>query len=327
MADEDSAALQFKVKRLPVDFTGSREQKVRFRVRHGKAERFKLPLCVFARLHDFAAVLHVIIVVEKRRRPRRHRHTVDIVGICRILDRAKVGNQRRTADAEAEPCARHTAGFGKGLRYQKIVIFVNERHNALRTEIDIGLVDDDHMIGIRRNDFFDFRNRKCQSCRRVRIGNHDVFADADIIGNADRKIRHQRNRLIRNIGKRCKNRIKAVGDIRKHNGMLRIAERHESKVQNLIGPIGHQNLRCGHAVKARRRLGKRRTFRVGIQLQPFTFRRNRRRNARGRRIRGFIGVKLDIILIARLLAGRIRFKRTIFTAEKSAHVIKVLLFL
>ena len=199
--------------------------------------------------------------LEVRRIPERlhrtlHRDAVHVVRVVRVPERLHVLNQRRIADREADPCARHTAGLREGLRHEKILIFLREgyRTDRLVREIHISLIDHHDVVRIRLTEPCDRVERNRNPGRRIRIRDHDVLPDAciapvrrrrsEIIREIDRKICSQRLHLGRHLIELRDDLVKAVGDVRKREAVL--AEGHERVVQALIRAVADKYIRHIH---------------------------------------------------------------------------------
>ena len=244
--------------------------------------------------------------LEVRRVPQRlhralHRDAVHVVRVVRVSERLHILNQRRIADREADPRARHTAGLREGLRHEQVLILLRERHRTDRLvrEIHIGFVDHHDVVCIGLAEPRDRVERNRNSGRRIRIRDHDVLPDAgmtpvrrlrpEIIRELDREIRPQRLHLGRHLIQLRDHLIEAVGDVRKREAVL--AEGHKRVVQALIRAVANEYIRHVH-LKAFAELSLQR-LQLRIRVEPEVHRLgsiDRRDHPRRRRKRRLVRV-------------------------------------
>ena len=319
MAHEHAARFERQIIIFAAHFRRLCEQEVRDRLGNFEPAQNQLRADVFAHAGDLEAVRLVVCAVCKRRKPRRLRHGIDVVGVRGVFDLLQIGDEPRLRDGEPQARARHGAAFGERPHDQKIVVFLNQRQAAFRAEVDVGLVDHDNAVRVARDEPLDLFDRKREPRRRVRVGDDDHAGFSDIIVDADGEILPKGNFLVRHAVKLGVDGVEPVGHVGIQRAVIAVAKRHERKVQNVVRPVGDEDVFALYAVGRRERLAQ--LFRRGVGIKLQAFRRLRRRADRvlGGREGGFVGVQFDILLILRLFSGGVGLQRPEAFAQKTAQ--------
>ena len=227
----------------------------------------------------------------------------------RIADRIEIPDKLLGTDAEAEPGARERPGLGEGPRDEQVVVLRYESHAALRAEIHIRLVDDDHVVRIGADDGIYLTGRERHAGRGVRVGDHDILPQSGIILRINGKILTERYDMRRDMHEVGVHGVESVTDIRKGDGPRPVAEGEEGEIEDLVGTVHRHDVLRLHPPQPGRRFAQRRTGRIVVQVQaPGSSGRRGLYERRGRE-RRLVGIELRILLIPRLLARSVRRER------------------
>ena len=301
MAHQHAVVLQAEVELLTGDRRAFREEEVRLALQHMEAELLQRRPRPCTIRTDLRTVCFEVRRIPERLHRTLHRDAVHVVRVVRVPERLHVLNQRRIADREADPCARHTAGLREGLRHEQILIFLRERHRTDRLvrEIHISLIDHHDVVCIRLTEPCDRVERNRNPGRCIRVRDHDILPDAcmtpvrrrrpEIIRELDREVRPQRLQLGRHLIQLRDHLIEAVSDVRKREAVL--AEGHERVVQALIRAVADEYIRHIH-LKAFAELGLQR-LQLRVRVEPEVHRLgsiDRRDHPRCRRKRRLVRV-------------------------------------
>ncbi len=112
---------------------------------------------------------------------------------------------------------------------------MDKRKHTFSAEIHIGLIHNDDAVRIARNDLFDLFRRKRLPCRSIRIRKYDSAIRLKIIFRHNPEVFIQRFCHVRNSQKIRPDIIKAVGNIREENRLLRIKKCHKTHGEHIIG--------------------------------------------------------------------------------------------
>ena len=151
--------------------------------------------------NDLCRYIGKIGLVGDRRRARGLGHGVDVVGAVAELDAVHVGNQRGPRNAEAQPCTRQIVRFGEGMGDDEIVIFFQKRQTGRpgRRELDVGLVHDHDVVGVRLQHLLDGIHRGQQASGRVRVGNDNRLVQTAVFFQVDGQVSLQRDDVLRDV--------------------------------------------------------------------------------------------------------------------------------
>ena len=170
-------------------------------------------------------------------------------------------------------------------------------------ELDVGLVDDDDVVGVGLQHALDALDRGQQAGGRVGVGEDDGLVQALVPAQIEREVRFQRQDMLRDVQQLAQHRVKAVGDVGKGQRRVPVAEGAQRQQQVFVAAVAAQHVFRPDAPVLRNGAAQRGVAQVGVQPQPRHGRRHRRRHAGGRRVGVLVGVELDDVAAGALLAG------------------------
>ncbi|MPL74784.1 hypothetical protein SDC9_20602 [bioreactor metagenome] len=241
-----------------------------------------------------------------RRQRARERQPVERVGVEAVLDPGEPLDQRGLAKRKAHPQPGKTARLREGLHHQKVFIARDQRRHAVGAEIDIGLVDQHHDIGVCLQHPLDRGHGQGDAGRRVRIGDHDARAGAGECVDVEAEIGAKRHLPERDAVERAIGRVEAVGHVGKEQFALAAEEGVEGMGQHLVRAVAGEDMIGVQAEARADRRAQRRRRRVRVKPQRVAGRGpDRLDRAGGGAIGVLVGIELDEGAVRRLLARRV----------------------
>eukprot|EP01136_Pigoraptor_vietnamica_P029252 Opistho-1_new@8200 len=292
----------------------AREHEVGLRRQHLEAQVLELQAQAFARVDDLVACLAEPRLVVERGHGASGRQPVDRVRIEAVLDPHQRVDEVRLPAGETDAQAGQRARLGQRLHHEQVRIPTDQRQRTLAAEIDIRLVDQHDAIRARRKQLFDARQRLADAGRRVRVGDDDAAAalagahreriDVDAQAVIDRQL------LAGDAVELGIDPVEAVAHVW-HQQRLRLLEEGEERVrEHLVRAVAREHFAHLQAVAARHGFAQRERCGVGVAFEAVGGRAlDRRDGVRRRRVRVLVGVELDEVGDARLLAGHVGLER------------------
>ena len=198
--------------------------------------------------------------------------------------------------------SRQLAGFGERLDHQQVLVLVDEGHAAFPAKVHIGLVHNDHVVGVGFQDALYGTAGQGQTRGGIGVGNDDGLVSAVVIGGVQREILFQGNDIAGDVEQPAPDAVAAVGDVGIGQRVALIAERPEREEEVLVAAVaGHDLIRLQAKVLCRgpEQVG---TGGVGVEAELFHLGpAHGVQHRRGGRVGALVGVELDVFLALRLL--------------------------
>ena len=213
MPHQHALFFQLFVKFRPVFPLRAGKQEIGAAVQAGEAPRFQLLFRPGTGLDDGRAGLVEIGGIVQRGLTGFQGQPVDIVGVQAELDPIQVCNELCIAHGQAQPGTRQLAGFGERLDHQQVLVLVDEGHAALPAKVHIGLVHNDHVVGVGFQDALYGTAGQGQTRGGIGVGNDDGLVSAVVIGGVQREILFQGNEIAGDVEQPAPDAVAAVGDV------------------------------------------------------------------------------------------------------------------
>ena len=174
------------------------------------------------------------------------------------------------------------------------------------------------MVRIRLNDGLDLGPGQGDARGGVGVGDQHVGPGMAIVRRIDGKILPKGDLPIGNMVQRPEHGVEPVGDVGEHKGVISVSKGQKGIIQNLVRPVGKQQVFRGHVQELCHPGLQACAGDVAIQVQRPGL-GDPPGNAGGRGIGRFVGVQLHILLVLGLLTGHIGLKGGVLLAEKTTH--------
>ena len=320
MAHQHPLFLQLPIQLAAALFPGGGEEEVGPAVQHGEAPRFQLLLRPAAGFDDGGTGLFEIGLIFQRGLAGLQGQAVDVIGVEAEFDPVEIGDELCIAHRKAQTGTGQLTGLRESLDDQQIFVLVDEGDTALAAEVHIGLVHDDHVVGVRLQDALDGAAGQGQTGGGVGVGDNDGLVQAVIVGRVEGEVILQRDDVAGNVHQAAPDAVAAVGDVCIGQRMCLVAEGPQGEEEVLVAAVAGHDLVGLQIEVGRCRPQQLGTGGVGVEAELFHLglahrRHHRRRGAVG----AFVGVQLDVLLVLRLLprgVGGDSFQRG---RKKTAH--------
>ena len=154
----------------------------------------------------------------------------------------------------------------------------------------------------------------------VGVGQDDHLPQIQIVLHPHREIRLKGDDICLHLVEVGEDLVKAIGHVGVGGLPGLPGKGPEGEVQNIIGPVGDEDLVGPEAVDLGQLLNQGPAHRVGVEAEiPHLFGVDGRHHLGGRRIGRFIGVQLGIDLVLGLLAGGIDLQMGQTGIQETAH--------
>jgi hypothetical protein len=237
-------------------------------------------------------------------------HAVERVGIEAVLDAGERLDQVRVADGEADAQAGEGARFGERLHHQQVRVARHQGDGAVAAEVDVGLVDDDHRVGMLVQQGFNALQRQQAAGGRVRVGEDDAAIRAPVVLGANLEGVTQGDGFVGDAVQAAIDRIKAVGDVREEDRAVVLQQGQKDMRQDFVRAVADEDLWRADAVVVGDGLFQALGIRVGIELEVVRdFGLNGGERLRRRTVGIFVGIQLgqvgDFRLFTRDIGGQV----------------------
>ena len=253
--------------------------------------------------HGPAAGLEVLLILHGGG-PRQQGEAVDVIGVEAVLHPVQVRDQLRRAQGEADAPPRQGAALGHGLRHQEIVILPDQGDAALRTEVHIRLVHNDHPVPVLFQQPPDLRDGNRHARGGVGIGDDHSAGKVQIVLHVQGEVLPQGDPPGLQAEQGRLGFVEAICNVRKGRALPLPAEGPEGKGQNLVGAVAGNHVLRGQAVPFGNGGVQSGAGGVGVEIELFRLRpgdglQHLRRGREG----AFVGVQFNVLLVPGLLAG------------------------
>ncbi len=320
MADDDAPLPQAHAQCRSVMGRVTGEDEIGLRRQHLEAQGLQASGHFFPGTDDPGPrLLEIGPIVDGRHGPDDGQ-PVEGIGVETVLDPLEALDQFALPHREPDPQPGQRPGFRQGVDDQQVGISGDQADGARPAEIDIGLVDDDHRIGVGRQDPFDRRQRQTEAGRGIGVGDDDPAVVPPVIVRIDGEVVFQRHQFMAYLVETAVYRVKAVGDVRKEQRFFVLEQAEKGVGEDLVGAVADKDLVERKAVIPGYCLPEGGGFRVGIEAQAVVGVSLDGGDGQGRRAIGvLIGIEFDQPVGLGLFAGHIGFEIAEDRIPETAH--------